>query len=84
MGRVFQYFTIAPMRDLSPRQGLWAAIKADTLSILAFQIGLFAGMWAHQTVLFPPGLPKTTAAYWQMMELAMILGFFTAWPVNAG
>ncbi|MFF7980163.1 DUF4396 domain-containing protein [Streptomyces sp. NPDC007901] len=78
----FQYFTIAPMRDLSVAQGLWAAVKADTFSIVSFQIGLFAGMWIYQEALFAPGLAKTTAAYWLLMQLAMILGFFTAWPVN--
>lgn len=83
LGVVFQYFTIVPMRSTGPLTGIWAAIKADTLSILAFQVGLFAGMALYQEVIFAPGLPKTTAAYWMMMQLAMILGFFTAWPVNS-
>ena len=32
-GIVFQYFTIAPMSGLNCSQGIWAAIKADTLSL---------------------------------------------------
>jgi hypothetical protein len=40
-------------------------------------------MAIYQELIFPPGLPKTTATYWMMMQLAMILGFFTAWPVNS-
>ncbi|MEV8066546.1 DUF4396 domain-containing protein [Streptomyces sp. NPDC085995] len=83
LGIVFQYFTIAPMREIGRAQGVWAAVKADTLSILAFQLGLFPGMWVYQELIFSPGLPKTTATYWMMMQLAMILGFFTAMPVNA-
>lgn len=83
LGVVFQYFTIVPMRNMGKLKGIWAAIKADTLSIVAFQAGLFAGMAIYQEVIFAPGLPKTTATYWLMMQLAMILGFFTAWPVNA-
>lgn len=83
LGIVFQYFTIVPMRDIGRLRGIWAAVRADTLSIIAFQVGLFLGMWVYQEVLFSPGLPKTTAAYWMMMQLSMILGFFTAWPVNA-
>ncbi|MFF0849779.1 DUF4396 domain-containing protein [Streptomyces sp. NPDC003280] len=83
LGIVFQYFTIVPMRDIGRIRGVWAAIKADTLSILAFQLGLFLGMWIYQNVIFSPGLPKTTASYWMLMQLAMILGFFTAMPVNA-
>jgi hypothetical protein len=84
LGVVFQYFSIVPMRDdIGGFKGVWAAVKADTLSILSFQIGLFLGMWIYQQVIFAPGLPKTTATYWMMMQLSMILGFFTAWPVNA-
>ncbi|MFI2644308.1 DUF4396 domain-containing protein [Streptomyces sp. NPDC018610] len=83
LGIVFQYFTIVPMRDIGKAKGIWAAVKADTLSILAFQLGLFLGMWVYQELIFSPGLPKTTATYWMMMQLSMILGFFTAMPVNA-
>ncbi|MGI5149342.1 DUF4396 domain-containing protein [Plantactinospora sp. CA-294935] len=83
LGIVFQYFTIVPMRSIGRVRGIWAAIKADTLSIIAFQLGLFLGMWIYQEIIFAPGLPKTTATYWMMMQLSMILGFFTAWPVNA-
>ncbi|MEW2448138.1 DUF4396 domain-containing protein [Streptomyces parvulus] len=28
-------------------------------------------------------MPKTSAAYWMLMQLSMVLGFFTACPVNA-
>jgi hypothetical protein len=83
LGIIFQYFSIVPMRDIGRLKGVWAAIKADTLSILAFQVGLFAGMAIYQMVIWPHPLPKTTATYWMMMQLAMILGFFTAMPVNA-
>lgn len=81
-GILFQYFTIVPMRDITPLKGIWAAIKVDTLSIIAFQVGLFGGMAIYQLLVFPPSLPKSTATYWMMMQLAMVLGFFTAMPVN--
>lgn len=35
-GVVFQYFAIAPMRHLGVAAGVWAAIKADTLSLTAW------------------------------------------------
>lgn len=82
LGIAFQYFTIVPMRDIGKLAGVWAAIKADTLSIVSFQAGLFGGMAIYQLLIWHPGLPKTTATYWMMMQLAMILGFFTALPVN--
>jgi hypothetical protein len=39
-GVAFQYFTIAPMRHLGLAQGIWQALKADTLSLSAWQIGI--------------------------------------------
>ena len=43
-GIVFQYFTIKPMRDLSVGQGLIAAVKADALSLTAWQVGMYGFM----------------------------------------
>ena len=83
-GVVFQYFSIVPMRDdISQRQGVWAAIKADTLSIVAFQVGLFGFMALYHLVLWKPPLTVASPTYWFMMQIGMIIGFFTAWPVNA-
>lgn len=83
LGIVFQYFAIAPMRDLSVAQGLVAAIKSDTVSILTFEVGLFSWMALMFFVFFPrPHLPPTQPGYWLMMQIGMILGFFTSYPVN--
>jgi len=53
LGIAFQYFTIKPMRDLSSLQALWTAIKADTFSILAFQVGMYLWMGLVFFRLFP-------------------------------
>lgn len=83
LGIVFQYFTIKPMRNLSVVQGIRAAIQADTLSILAFQIGMYGWMALVYFKLFPaPHLHPNEASYWLMMQLAMICGFVTALPIN--
>jgi hypothetical protein len=83
LGIVFQYFSIVPMRqDIGKLAGVWAAIKADTLSIVAFQIGLFGYMALYHLVLWDPPLSVASPAYWFMMQIGMIIGFFTAWPVN--
>jgi hypothetical protein len=83
LGIAFQYFAIKPMRNLSPSQGLIAAVKADTLSILTFEIGLFAWMALTYFVLFPsPHLKPTEAIYWFMMQAGMVIGFFTSYPMN--
>lgn len=82
-GVAFQYFAIMPMRNLSVKQGLIAAIKSDTLSILTFEIGLFGWMALTFFVLFPhQHLRPTQPSYWLMMQIGMILGFFTSYPMN--
>lgn len=83
LGIIFQYFTIVPMRPgLGKLEGLRQAITADTLSIISFQVGLFVGMFIYQMLIFQYPLAKTTSSYWLLMQLSMILGFFTAYPVN--
>ncbi len=83
LGIAFQYFAIAPMRGLGVRDGLIAALKADALSLTAFEIGLFGWMAIMQLVLFTqPHLAPDHAAYWFLMQFGMILGFLTAYPVN--
>ncbi|MGH9076105.1 MAG: DUF4396 domain-containing protein [Acidimicrobiales bacterium] len=81
-GIAFQYFAIAPMRGLRWRQGLVEAAKADFLSLTSFEVGLFGWMALTQFVFFPGHLRPDHAAYWFLMQLGMIVGFFTAWPVN--
>jgi hypothetical protein len=82
-GIVFQYFSIVPMRDdIGRLEGIWQAIKADTLSIVAFQVGLFGFMALYHLVFWQPPLSVASPAYWFMMQIGMIVGFFTAWPVN--
>jgi hypothetical protein len=80
VGIVFQYFSIAPMRGLGLRQGIVAAIKADTLSLVAYEVGMFACMigFAHAF----PGLEPTRSVYWVLMQIGMIVGFATTYPIN--
>ena len=40
IGIGFQYFAVVPMRGLSPGKGIIEAIKSDTLSLSASQIGM--------------------------------------------
>ncbi|MEO7039407.1 MAG: DUF4396 domain-containing protein [Gemmatimonadaceae bacterium] len=83
LGIAFQYFTIAPMKHLAPREGLVAALKADTLSLSAWQLGMYGWMAIALFVIFTPDtLSKTQPAFWFMMQLAMIAGFLTSYPVN--
>ncbi len=85
-GIVFQYFTIKPMRHLSVSQGIWAAIKADTLSLTAWQVGMYGFMaFAYFTLfgtLLATRLTTDMVEFWFMMQLAMVCGFLTSYPVN--
>ena len=83
VGIVFQYFSIKPMRNLGPMEGIVAAIKADTLSILAFQVGMYAWMALVYFVLFPEQhLKPFDPRSWLMMQIGMICGFATSYPMN--
>ena len=85
VGIVFQYFAIRPMRqDLSAGGAILAAMKADTLSILCFQVGMYAWMALTYFVFFPAPhhLTPFDPAYWLMMQIAMIFGFATSFPMN--
>jgi hypothetical protein len=81
-GIVFQYFAIAPMRKLSLWPGLWAAIQADTLSLTAFELGLFAWMAVMTLLPFRQALNPFEPAYWLLMQIGMIIGFVTSYPAN--
>ncbi|RYY05097.1 MAG: DUF4396 domain-containing protein, partial [Alphaproteobacteria bacterium] len=85
-GIVLQYFTIAPMRKLGVAAGIWAAIKADTLSLSAWQVGMYGFMAIAQFYLFDTLLGTRVEAnsveFWFVMQIAMICGFATAYPVN--
>ena len=82
LGIAFQYFTIVPMRGLSPGEGIVAAIKADTLSLTSWQVGMYGWMGLMTFVVFGHPLDKTLPVFLFMMQLAMLAGFATAHPVN--
>lgn len=81
-GIAFQYFSIAPMRGVSGWPGIKAALKADTISLVCFEVGMFAWMALVSQVLFHPRLEPDRAAFWFMMQVAMFAGFLTAYPAN--
>jgi hypothetical protein len=87
LGIAFQYFTIKPMRNLSAGRGLIEAVKADALSLTAWQIGMYGFMAFAQFYLFRhllrTRLEVDAVEFWFMMQLAMLAGFVTSsYPVN--
>ncbi|PTW61666.1 uncharacterized protein DUF4396 [Breoghania corrubedonensis] len=86
IGIAFQYFAIKPMRGLSVGEGLKEAVKADALSLTSWQIGMYGFMAIAHFWLFAHVLGVTLSSgmveFWFMMQIAMLCGFATAYPVN--
>ncbi|HWE45894.1 MAG TPA: DUF4396 domain-containing protein [Caulobacteraceae bacterium] len=86
LGVAFQYFTIAPVRHLSPKDGIVAALKADAASIASWQAGMYAAMAAIQFLWLRPAYgsvaPVDSPEFWFAMQIAMLCGFVTAYPIN--
>ncbi|SLN38021.1 DUF4396 domain-containing protein [Oceanibacterium hippocampi] len=85
-GIAFQYFTIKPMRGLTVGEGLVEAIKADAASLTAWQVGMYGFMALAHFVIFAGllgvELRSDSVEFWFMMQIAMLFGFATAYPVN--
>lgn len=82
-GVAFQYFSIQPMKNLPPGEAIVAAMKADTLSILSFQLGMYGWMAIVYFLLFPhPHLEPDSATFWFMEQVGMMAGFVTTLPMN--
>ncbi len=66
----FEYF--------SSGKALGVALLTAALAIVAFDVGMGAAMiFVHFVLMFPP----TTVAFWFVMQIGLILGFLTAYPV---
>ncbi|HVU24628.1 MAG TPA: DUF4396 domain-containing protein [Opitutus sp.] len=81
LGIAFQYFTIKPMKGLSPGKGLVAALKADSLSLTSWQLGMYGWMALVIFVWFGE-IEKTNPVFWFMMQIAMCCGFATSYLAN--
>ena len=86
LGIGFQYYAIVPMRGLSPGKGLVAALEADTLSLIAWQVGMYGLMALVQFWLYPrlggQRAPVNSVEFWFAMQAAVVTGFLTSYPVN--
>ncbi|HEX4079612.1 MAG TPA: DUF4396 domain-containing protein [Rhizomicrobium sp.] len=81
-GIAFQFLAIREMRDSSPADAALDAVKADTLSLIAFEVGMFGWMALVHYLLLPGHPGADTIVFWFMMQIAMVLGFLTTYPAN--
>lgn len=88
LGILFQYFSIKPMHpEITAGRALQQALKADTLSLVSWQVGMYGVMalahfWLFPVVLKTPPPPAGSVVFWWVMQFAMWAGFLTAFPVN--
>lgn len=90
LGIVFQYFPIKQMeKSMSRGNALVHALKADTISLMSFEIGLFGWMAFVTFEIFGRVLHPMEPVFWFMMQIGMIIGFWTShlpnwWLVKKG
>jgi len=82
IGILFQYYSIKPMKNLSPAEGIKAALKADALSLTFWQMGMYGWMAIATFILFKHELTANTPLFWFMMQIGMLCGFLTSYPIN--
>lgn len=82
IGVIFQYYAIVPMNNLSFKEGVKKAFKADFFSLTSWQIGMYGWMAMATFVIFNRKIEATEPLFWFMMQIAMVCGFITAYPTN--
>ncbi|WP_411954294.1 DUF4396 domain-containing protein [Alkalibacillus sp. S2W] len=82
-GIIFQFLAIYPMQQNKHKfHAFKSAIKADTWSVVTFQIGMFGWMAVVHYLLFSNPPTPVEPTFWFMMQIAMILGFLVSYPAN--
>lgn len=82
LGIYFQYAAIRSMRKISGPKAFEQALKADFLSLTAWQVGMYG--WMALTIALWPELmsERMTWRFWFCMQIGMLCGFVCSYPVN--
>ncbi|GHB16331.1 DUF4396 domain-containing protein [Salinicola rhizosphaerae] len=81
-GLAFQILPAMEMGEKNLARAFVNAVKADTVSLVAFEIGMFAWLTIAFLLILPQEPPVASATYWFMMQIAMLIGFATSYPAN--
>lgn len=81
IGIMFQYSVIFSMEKLSRKKAYAKAFKVDFWSLTAWQVGMYAFL---AIVIFGFGfhVDRLSWEFWFMMQIAMMCGFLTSYPMN--
>lgn len=82
LGIYFQFAAIRSMRRISKSKAFEQAMKADFLSLTAWQVGMYG--WMALAIAFWPKMmvERTTWSFWFCMQIGMLCGFVCSYPVN--
>ncbi len=84
IGVYFQFYAIREMEKISVPAGLARAFKADFFSLASWQVGMYGWMAIVYFGFFKDApLTKDSWDFWFMMQIAMLVGFACAYPMNA-
>jgi hypothetical protein len=65
----------------------WAAIriviKADLLTVSAFELALLVWLVLMDDLVFPAVLRPNSPVFWFILQIGLIIGFFAAWPASS-
>ncbi|SFS74993.1 DUF4396 domain-containing protein [Marininema halotolerans] len=75
-------FQLPMVTGTTLKERLYHAIKADTFSLVAYEVGMFTWMALVHFVFFTHPPEPTTPTFWFMMQIALIVGFITSYPAN--
>lgn len=82
IGVWFQYAAMQQMQRGPVAATLRRALRADFLSLTAWQIGMYGWMALSLFVFFPGGPDRGSWTFWFMMQIAMFAGLAVSYPVN--
>jgi hypothetical protein len=71
-----------PIAALYPAGDSGLLSKPTLSPLTAWQIGMYGCMAIVVFCIYRHDLPKTSPLFWFMMQIAMMAGFLTSYPVN--
>jgi len=82
LGILFQYLPMREMGEKSRTQALIKAVKADTVSLVIFQAGMFICLWFFRRGDVNSAPDTGSVTFWGQMIVAMFVGYLISVPAN--
>jgi len=82
IGLLFQFLAIRQREKLSFIRALLLALKTEIFPLLIYQLGIFIFMALALKFVLNQQIDPLLAAFWFMLQLAILIGFVFSWPAN--